>query len=179
MGIEVATEGQVAAAASRAMDTPGSTSEAALGFGDACTQIHLLIPPATDCDGVSLLIEWLPPSVDDQLSENDEDDDPDDDEEMLRSGSTGADSWVACSACSPIDAAPIATPSGHRVVLVSGLSPFAFYRFRLRLNVRDDLDKSETLTREGPQRRRFLLAGVLLVRWWRRKSAPSPRPPSF
>ena len=64
LGIEVATEGQVAAAASRVGYARQRFAEAALGFGDACTQIHLLIPPATDCDGVSLLIEWLPPSVD-------------------------------------------------------------------------------------------------------------------
>ena len=108
-------------------------SSAAAGEGsEQCSQLHLLVPAASDCDGVGMAIEWLPPSragadhvpvfagassehVDDEYEEG---------------------GWSDCTACAPLSLAP-ATPNGHRLVLVSGLSPLAFYRFRMRLEVKE------------------------------------------
>ena len=108
----------------------------------SCRAMHLLVPPAPDCDGVAMEIEWLlpsdqghsrrrllggrglrqaasaaPRSLSDRVHADSE------------GGSSG---WQLCSACTLGEL----TPDGQRVVTVAGVSPLAVYEFRARLEFR-------------------------------------------
>lgn len=109
----------------------------------SCRALHFLVPPPPDCQGFTMEMEWLLPSVQDH--------------------DRASSLWQPCSACT----IGTLTADGQRVVTVAGVSPLALYEFRAKLVRRNAMPLSPSAGAEtAPSEERFGPATPPVLAGW-------------